>query len=139
MECCRVVRRVHGVKCFNLTETKSQTENMDNDVEEEDFLLKALPSLADMPVNNILAEKHELVVSRIDINSSTATCPRTKARLRLIMLEEDQRKEFHDALVRLSTQQFQTFIKSNNAFDPSLNEGDQYAKEQLTKFADWLE
>ena len=105
----------------------------------EDFLLKALPSLAAMPLNNELAQKNELVVSRIAIDTSTAVCPRTQAKLRLIMLEEHQKQEFYDALVRLSSEQFQTYITSNKAFDPSLNEGDEYAMEQLMVFAEWLE
>jgi len=117
---------------------QKEEEESDED-EEEDFLLKALPSLATMPVNNTQAGEKELVVSRILIDSTNATCPRTSAQLRLIMLEEYQKKEFHDALLRLSAQQFQTFVNSNSNFDPSLNESDEYAEEQLTKFADWLD
>ena len=106
--------------------------------DEDDYLLKALPSLVAIPQNNETAAAHTLVVSRIAVDGNTAVCPRTKARLRLIMLEEHQKQEFHDALIRLSSEQFQTFVTSNANFDPSLNEDDDYPKEQLNKFSDWL-
>ena len=92
--------------------------------------LEPMHSLAGMSPNKERANKGALVASRVAVDNKTAICPVTNARLRLIVLEREQRKQLHDSLLNLSETQFVKFSgkKSNLA----------YASSELNKFADWL-
>lgn len=136
------VRRL--CKAFDTSTNTTPADDVDDSTKEDplDYLLRALPSLTAMPVNNEPATNDsELILSRVKIDEKTAICPRTRATLRLIMLEEHDKREFHDGLLRLSSEQFQTFVSNSKNFNAKLSaeEGEDYAKISLMKFADWLD
>jgi len=95
--------------------------------------LKQMHSLAGMFPTNEVAEDGELVASRVVVDAQSAMCPRTKAKLRLISLGEDQRKKFYDTLLELSMSRMQQF--QENFRKPSDHA---VAAEQLARFANWL-
>ena len=64
--------------------------------------LQAMHSLAGMFPDNEPAEDFELISSRVKVDAKTAICPKTKAKLRLIVLGNDQRKKLHDTLQNLN-------------------------------------
>jgi hypothetical protein len=65
-----------------------------------------LHPLAPLPVDNSPASAKDLVVSRVAIDTQTALCPRTGARLRLITLENQEREQLKASLIELAGQRF---------------------------------
>mmetsp|Transcript_15095 Transcript_15095/g.20010 ORF Transcript_15095/g.20010 Transcript_15095/m.20010 type:complete len:327 (+) Transcript_15095:1-981(+) len=84
------------------------------------------------PENDVIADHDELVVSRVTVDGSTAQCPRTKATLRLILLEEDQRRQLHDSLLQGAESQYKDFLGTKKKDVAA-------AAKHLTNFANWLD
>jgi hypothetical protein len=96
----------------------------------------------------VLAEDDELVVNRVTIDEETSICPRTNAKLRLIKLDDEQRKHMHDTLLTMADLQFeahdakleargQKSSKQNHKGRGQVDEN--YAGKHLDSFATWLE
>ena len=99
--------------------------------------MKELPSLADLPIETTLCTNDELVVSRVSINSTTAICPRTRAKLRLIILDMDDKRNFYEKLLTMSQEQY--FAFTGNFPGKVKKSDDVEATKKLMQFADWLE
>jgi len=87
------------------------------------------------------AVQDELVANRIRIGTNSTVCPRTNATLRLILLDDHQRQQMHDALLRMADSQFDAYetklqTKGNKPSRLSLEEN--YAGKHLEGFAQWL-
>lgn len=89
-----------------------------------------------MRVFNNAAENDEVIASRISVDHETGVCPRTKARLRLVMLDEEQRKQLRQSLEKLAASETAKFARGNKEKE---KENAQRAIAELTRFADWLE
>ena len=98
--------------------------------------LQEMHSLAGMRVFNDVAEHDEVVASRISVDHETGVCPRTKARLRLVMLDEEQRKQLRASLAKLAASETAKFARGNKQKE---KEDAQRAVEEMNRFADWLE
>ena len=98
--------------------------------------LQEMHSLAGMRVFNNAAENDEVIASRISVDHETGVCPRTKARLRLVMLDEEQRKQLRQSLEKLAASETAKFARGNKEKE---KENAQRAIAELTRFADWLE
>ena len=98
--------------------------------------LQEMHSLAGMRVFNDPSEDDEVVASRISVDHETGMCPRTKAKLRLVMLDDGQRKQLRQSLSQLAASETAKFAKGNNR---KQKEDAQRAIEEMTRFADWLE
>ena len=98
--------------------------------------LQEMHSLAGMRVFNDVAEYDEVVASRIQVEHDTGVCPRTKARLRLVMLDEEQRKQLRASLAKLAASETAKFARGNKRKE---KEDAQRAVEEMSRFANWLE
>ena len=98
--------------------------------------LQEMHSLAGMRVFNDPSEDDEVVASRISVDHETGMCPRTKAKLRLVMLDDGQRKQLRQSLSQLAASETAKFAKGNKR---KQEEDAQRAIEEMTRFADWLE
>ena len=98
--------------------------------------LQEMHSLAGMRVFNDVAELDEVVASRISVDHETGVCPRTKARLRLVMLDEEQRKQLRASLAKLAASETAKFARGNKQKE---KEDAQRAVEEMSRFSDWLE
>ncbi len=98
--------------------------------------LQEMHSLAGMRVFNDPSEVDEVVASRISVDHETGMCPRTKAKLRLVMLDDGQRKQLRQSLSQLAASETAKFAKGNKR---KQQEDAQRAIEEMTRFADWLE
>jgi len=89
------------------------------------------------------ASEDELVANRVTIEPKSTLCPRTKAQLRLILLEDSQRSKVLDMLLDMADTQFEAYEnklqqkgnKSSKANPPEEN----YAGKHLEGFANWLD
>ena len=99
--------------------------------------LKELPSLIELPIENTTCSKNELVVSRVPIDSNSAQCPRTNAKLRLILLSMEDKRNFYDKLLTMSQEQYFAFTSTISKNKPK-KENDEASK-KLTEFANWLD
>jgi len=98
--------------------------------------LKEIPSLGSVPACNepITTDENELVLSRVIIDDSSGICPRTGARLRLILLKAEERALFFEKLMKLAESQFHDFnIKTTN-----WDEEENRAVQELQRFAHFL-
>ena len=98
--------------------------------------LQEMHSLAGMRVFNDVAEHDEVVASRISVDHETGVCPRTKARLRQVMLDEEQRKQLRASLAKLAASETAKFARGNKQKE---KEDARRAVEEMSRFADWLE
>lgn len=94
--------------------------------------LKEVHPLMSMPITNELANDNEVVASRVSLDRSTGICPVTHAHQRLIVLEPDQRKQLHGDLLKLSIEQFASYVNRKKGEDP------ERARKELQAFSDWL-
>lgn len=95
-----------------------------------------------LEVNNNAADNGEVVVSRVVVNGTTALCPRTNATLRLIKLEKDQRREVHDALLKMATIQYEEFVerlKKKKAIKKEETDEVDIGGKELLRFSSWLD
>ena len=77
-----------------------------------------------------------LSAGRVTIESTTALCPSTGARLRQLTLDQHQRKHVHDTLLNMAaTQQKDYGARYQNRTKYNFS---QVAEKELRKFADWL-
>jgi len=98
-----------------------------------------------------LATHDELVVNRVSIeDNQTNRCPRTHAKLRLITLDNHQRKHVHDTLLEMADDQYRIYDAKLEAKGQKLSKkkknkkGSQpkeenYAGKHLDSFAKWLD
>ncbi len=95
------------------------------------------------------AKEDELVACRVTIEQNNITCPRTNVRLRLILLEQQQKKRVYDTLLQMADTQFEAHenmlnqkqqknYKGKKAFKPSAQE-ENFARKHLESFAGWLD
>jgi len=91
---------------------------------------------------------NKVTVGRVSVNSTTAVCPNTRAKLRLFTLSETQRKQVFDNLLSMAKTQQEEHGDKLKAKDISRNVtrskkrkylGGEYALEELTKFSKVLE
>lgn len=88
------------------------------------------------------ADENELVACRVTINNDSALCPRTNAKLRLIMLDKEERKRVHDGLIDMANSDFEVYnlklaAKKQNPKVEQFEEG--FSGKELAKFTTWLE
>lgn len=95
--------------------------------------LKEAHPLMSMALSKVPANINEVVASRVSLDRHTGICPVTNVQQRLIILESDQRKQLHDDLLNLSTEQFSKFAGRKSKDSPGR------AREQLQVFSDWLD
>ena len=97
-------------------------------------------SLAGITPRNEKAQDDELVANRVAVDSNTAICPRTGTKLRLIVLEKEQRMQLHNSLLNLSNSQFERYAggSTGGAGSGKKVEDDDYAARELATFAEWL-
>ena len=95
--------------------------------------LKEAHPLLSMSLTQQAAGSNELAACRISLDRSTGVCPVTNAQQRLIILEPSQRKQLHDDLLNLSTEQSAKFA-GRKVYDSPTR-----AREQLQLFSDWLD
>lgn len=101
--------------------------------------LCVVPYDCDLSSVSDAAADDELVANRITIDSNTTLCSRTNATLRLIQLEEHQRKHVHDTLIEMAETQFEAYeskLRKKGNKPSTLEEN--YAAKHLQGFADWL-
>ena len=110
--------------------------------------LQAVPSDCTMAPVKEVAASNTLVVCRVSVNDTSAICPRTEARLRLIHLQKDQRQHMHDTLLKMADTQFEAYDakleaknnkKKNNNNTPMNKLDADFAGNELRRFAQWLE
>ena len=95
--------------------------------------LKEAHPLMSMALAKSPADSNEVVSCRVSLDRCTGICPVTNVQQRLLILEPDQRKQLHDDLLKLSTEQFAKFLGRKSADSPDR------AREQLQVFSDWLD
>lgn len=78
-----------------------------------------------------------LLIGRVTIDKETATCPFTGVKLRLLTLEEDQRRHLNTTLLNMAITQQQEF--SSRKKGESRKMSGQQAEQELLKFGEWLE
>eukprot|EP00979_Chaetoceros_neogracilis_P012761 scaffold3465_cov267-Chaetoceros_neogracile.AAC.2 len=103
--------------------------------------LYPVPYDCDLSSLSDLAEGDELVANRITIDSNSTICERTNATLRLILLEESQKKQVHDTLIEMADTQFdayETKLQKKGNKPSKVSTEDNYAGKHLEGFADWL-
>lgn len=91
--------------------------------------------LAPLALMNDSAADGELIASRVMVDHSTGICPRSDAKLRLINLEWDQKKQMQERLLELSKTSFVEFKQQFR--EDNLDED--FATKHLSAFASWLE
>ena len=87
------------------------------------------------------AGPNELVLSRVNVNATTAMCPRTGAKLQLFQLTEGQRVDVHETLLEMARLQYEEFrVKLMAKFKDraEVMADGAFAREQITKFSRWL-
>lgn len=103
--------------------------------------LYIVPYDCDLSSLSDLVPEEELVANRITIDSNSTVCLRTNATLRLILLEECQRKQVHDTLIEMADTQFdayETKLQKKGNKPSKISTEDNYAGKHLEGFADWL-
>ena len=101
--------------------------------------LYEVPYDCDLAAVNNEAADDELVANRVTIDSNSTICSRTKAELRLILLEENQKKHVHDTLLEMADTQFEAYetkLQKKGNKPSTLEEN--YAGKHLQGFANWL-
>jgi pentatricopeptide repeat protein len=106
--------------------------------------IKEVQSLGAVRPTNERAADDELVISRVTIDDKSALCPRTGARLRLILLKSEERALFLEKLMILAETQFHDF-QTSNANNSSTQkkkwdvaEASNRAVRELQRFANFL-
>jgi hypothetical protein len=91
--------------------------------------------LAPLPIENDPAACNDIVVSRVVVSDDSGICPRSGAKLRLIQLEPDERKQTRDSLLKLAES---AYLEWNEKWGRKVECNDS-ALVALSHFADWLE
>lgn len=91
--------------------------------------------LAPLPIENDPAACNDIVVSRVVVSDDSGICPRSGAKLRLIQLESDERKQTRDSLLKLAES---AYLEWNEKWGRKVERNDS-ALVALSQFADWLE
>lgn len=108
-----------------------------------------------MGINDPSATINTLVVDLVNIPKETGTCPLTDVKLRLLTLDDEQRKHVHYTLLQMSRKNTEEFLASNiewqqtnKEFTPTQNDNievmtskmeDLHGYKELLKFSQWLE
>lgn len=109
-------------------------ENALREQDSEREILEIHP-LAPLPVDNSPAGDDEIIVSRVLISDENGICPRSGAKLRLIQLNDDERKQTRKSLLDLASSSYVEWMEKWGR----KAENDGRALEALRQFADWLE
>jgi len=89
------------------------------------------------PVTNI-ATNGELVASRVTVNNTSGSCPRTNVKLKLITLEKKHRDQIKETLLKMAGDQYEAFtLKLGKAKKKELDQD--FAKNELRKFLKWMD
>jgi hypothetical protein len=92
--------------------------------------LKQLHLLETLKTDNNLAKPDELIVSRVRLDESTGKCPRSGAQLRLINLDQTQKKRFQESLLYLVSSSYQERHQNATETDVAV---------KLERFGKWLQ
>lgn len=87
--------------------------------------LDPLHMLEPLKVFNDSAQPNDLIASRVQLNENTGRCPRSGAELRLLNLNQDEKKQLQDSLLYLASS------TQNEVYNNTTN---QSAKESLLDF-----
>lgn len=136
----------------NSNESKEQDESHINQYAHMIRNLDKIPFDCHLSSVQTPAENDEIVLNRVTIDDATSTCPRTNAKLRLIMLDDTQKKHMHDTLLRMADLQFVAYdakLEAKGQKKSSKQKGNKnsngeimdenYAGKHLESFANWLE
>jgi pentatricopeptide repeat protein len=98
--------------------------------------------------------KRRLFVQRVSIDNTTACCPETGARLRLLTLSQQQKRQVHDSLLQMATFEQEKFSdkgpsrkgsktkvltkEGRNEISDQDAKNASYALKELSLFSDWL-
>lgn len=103
--------------------------------------LTLLSDTEDLLPWNEPAKNEEIVISRVSVNETTAVCPRTGVKLRLLKLGEEERHQVHDTLLEMASSQYEEFqvkLKARHKQNMEEVEGSEYAVGKLSNFSKWL-
>ena len=75
-------------------------------------------------------------IGRVNVDEKTAVCRASGAKLRLFALNEAQRQHVHDTLLVMARQQYLDFTKKQKR---QIDDGENYAVNELSRFSKWLE
>jgi len=120
------------------------------------FGLETAKNLSEVPYDcalapvKVMAPDNELVACRVIIDPETTLCPRTNTKLRLILLDEDQKDHVHSTLQEMSNTQYEAYEnmlqqkrmknqkgKQSSKVPPPQDEN--YAKKHIEGFSHWLD
>jgi hypothetical protein len=119
----------------NAVETSQENSN-----EEDDMVAVVVPTIQELSPAAATG-RDGVLLGRVTIDDSTAICPSSGAKLRLLTLDDAQRKHVHDTLLTMAKLQHQEFIKNAKkkvTNDKSGEENDHGLKE-LSRFSEWME
>lgn len=85
-----------------------------------------------VPILSHPAEQSELVICRVLLDTNTGVCPVTKTRQHLSPLNQDQRLQVHDALLKLEVEKHAILP------DGKRKDSADRAPMELRKFSEWL-
>lgn len=89
--------------------------------------------LAPLSIEREPAGDNQLIVSRTVVVDDTGICPRSGAKLRLLKLDEHQRKQMQGSLIQLAESTYNTWTGNER------RRGDGLAMSSLCEFSEWLE
>jgi len=101
------------------------------------YAIPQFPPLATLPVNNQTVTPEEIILDRVTIDSTTGKCPRSNIKLRLILLDDENRRKFHDGLLKMSGVTYQQYT-DDHGFSLK-DEAEGHAEKELRKFAQFLD
>ena len=132
-------RRLSNALVVGFMNANEPTSAQGDPLDEIVTSIKEAHPLAPMTLNRQPAAVNELVASKVSLDRSTGVCEVTASQQQLILLKSDQRKQFHDDLIDLSSTQYTHFTKEIGAHDKhAARDSKNKAAEQLQIFSDWL-
>ena len=78
-------------------------------------------------------------IGRVTIDHLTGVCPASGAKLRLLRLDDRQRRHVHDTLLEMAQSSFEEFRKAGKVRQDDDGMDDKHAYKELKKFSEWLE
>jgi len=108
----------------------------------EETTLSATTTTTMEPAVTSLLDEGTLVAHRVAIDNTTARCPATDATLRLITIEDSQRKHVHDTLLVMAREKSIEYTARLAAKGRSTADNAEKAEQAtriLTEFSEWLD
>jgi hypothetical protein len=93
-------------------------------------------TIDEIPMVSKESVSSSVTVGRVEIDATTALCPASGAKLRLIALDEIQREHVHDTLLEMARLGYQEFTKKQKRKE---NEDENKGFAELQRFSEWLE